>query len=481
MKLNRREALKLTGVTLGGIALSGSHNSLESNLSIQGEPDPSQRNSLFEALPVFPSGEILDPNEMRITFLGTSCIPRLSQECNSIYVEVGSGDTFVFDCGSGVIAKYNAMGIRLSKMNKIFLTHLHGDHMSDLTHIYCFGPSQDRRSPLFVWGPSDSGFVYTDPLGNSRGPYSDGTRSFCEKFREMLRWHTESFSFGATSYPAYQSIKPTRQSWGLPADPVPVGNDSDDDAYAIIPVELDWQKSGITPGDNVAYHNQATGVKITHFPVIHCRRGSIGYKLEWKGLSMIFTGDTKPNYYLIEQAAGVDVLIHEMVMPAKIWAEKNTGLSEGQTGWSQAFNYAVQVQNSSHTPQGAFGYILSQISPPPRLTVATHFQAADDTIDSALKSVRAHYPVGEITFAADFMVLNVSSSAIRQRRAVVSPYAFYPLGAMYAPTNSPKYWKWSDDAHTAKVPDAFAQIDMSRAVPAINPVTKEVNYREDGY
>jgi hypothetical protein len=31
-----------------------------------------------------------------------------------------------------------------------------------------------------------------------------------------------------------------------------------------------------------AYHNEATGVKITHFPVVHCRQVSIGYKLEWR-------------------------------------------------------------------------------------------------------------------------------------------------------------------------------------------------------
>jgi ribonuclease Z len=87
---------------------------------------------------------------LRITFLGTSLVPRLNQECNSVFVEVGSGDQFVFDCGSGVVAKYNAMGIPFSRMDKIFLSHLHGDHMDDLTHIYCFGPSLDRKSPLYV-------------------------------------------------------------------------------------------------------------------------------------------------------------------------------------------------------------------------------------------------------------------------------------------------------------------------------------------
>ena len=61
------------------------------------------------------------------------------------------------------------------------------------------------------------------------------------------------------------------------------------DAYAMVPIELDWSKVG-----GVAYDNKETGVRITHFPVIHCRKGSIACKLEWNGLSMIFAGDTRP-------------------------------------------------------------------------------------------------------------------------------------------------------------------------------------------
>jgi len=61
------------------------------------------------------------------------------------------------------------------------------------------------------------------------------------------------------------------------------------DAYSIVPVELDWRADG-----GVAHWNGDTGVKFTHFPVIHCRKGSIGYKLERKGLSLIYTSDTKP-------------------------------------------------------------------------------------------------------------------------------------------------------------------------------------------
>ncbi len=171
-----------------------------------------------------------------------------------------------------------------------------------------------------------------------------------------------------------------------------------------------------------------------------------------------------------------------MVMPAQTWAEKNSGLKPGDPGYQQSYNLALEVQNSSHTPQNAFGFIMSQLSPPPRLMVATHFQAQDDTIQSALRSVRNHSPVGELTFAADLMVINVSKTKIIQRRAIVSDYAFLPfLPQPLPPAGDPIYWKWGDDAHTYKVPDATAQLDMSSDIPPIDPVTGKVNYNPDGF
>ena len=481
MKINRREMLKTSAGAISGIVLGG--NSVRAFGNTPPSPDssdPSQRNSFYDALPIFPLGETLDPEEIRITFFGTSCIPRLSQECTSVFIEVGSGDQFVFDCGSGVVSKYNAMGILMSKMDKIFLTHLHCDHTSDLTHIYCFGASQDRKSPLFIWGPSDSNFTWYDPDGYPRGPFHDGVTTFCQHFREMNRWHTESFSFQPTAWS--NNKLPTQAQWGLKKPLQKVGDDPDTDGYAIYPIEMDWQAYGQVPGDNIAYQNPDTGVTIRHFPAIHCREGSVSFRLEWKDFSIVFSGDTKPNTHMLHHASGADVVIHEMVMPAQTWAEKNSGLKPGDPGYQQSYNLALEVQNSSHTPQNAFGFIMSQLSPPPRLMVATHFQAQDDTIQSALRSVRNHSPVGELTFAADLMVINVSKTKIIQRRAIVSDYAFLPfLPQPLPPAGDPIYWKWGDDAHTYKVPDATAQLDMSSDIPPIDPVTGKVNYNPDGF
>ncbi len=69
------------------------------------------------------------------------------------------------------------------------------------------------------------------------------------------------------------------------------------------------------------------------------------------------------------------------------------------------------VQNSSHTPQGAFGYLLSQIDPRPQLTVATHFPVADDMVECAKNSIEAHNPGivwgRDIICSFDLMVLKI--------------------------------------------------------------------------
>src|SRR5208337_4345321 len=110
------------------------------------------------------------------------------------------------------------------------------------------------------------------------------------------------------------------------------------------------------------------------------------------------TGDTKPNKYLIYQANGVDLLIHEMTTSPLVWTEKFTGLKPGDPGWDTAYSANTAVQESSHTVDKAFGYVLNQIATPPskapRLAIATHFPASDDTIGPSLQNVRAWYPQG---------------------------------------------------------------------------------------
>ncbi len=516
-KVTRRDALKLSALALGGLAAGSALPGIRAAQecpdpgSCYPTADPTQQYDYYDNLTnVYRPNDKNDPNialaadEMRITFLGSMVPPvRRAQQEMSIFVEVGpwifdpkhpddprygrATDSVVFDCGSGVCANYGAMNIQYSRMDKIFLTHLHADHMSDLTHLYCFGPGGGRFSPLYVWGPGRSG------VKNPKAPpeyYEDGTRDLCKHLRKAMRWCTESFSFQASAYDGY--TPPTKKSWGLPCAPVPVGDDPRDDGYALVPIELNWKKYGKREGDNVAYDNHETGVKITHFPVIHCRRGSIGYKLEWNGLSMIFTGDTKPEYMSVNNAIngnqGVDVFIHEMGLPPELWAMKNLHLDQPGSGpqWDAYVEDMTSVINSSHTPIGAFGYLVSQIDPKPRLTVATHFQTADDTVDCARNSILLHWPEmqwGQNFIASfDLMALKVTKSSIIQYRSEVPDFGFSPLVTTPNGLKPPKYWKWGVDSqgNRVKVGDPYAQIETATQIPETDD-NGNCNYRDDGY
>jgi len=390
-KISRRDMLKISGLGIGA-CIAG--NALGQVALASGDTQGQQ--TLNQG---FQPGTALGPDEMRITFCGTWYTPRINQACNSIFVEVGGGengtplDQFVFDCGSGVVAKYVALGVPYSRMDKVFLTHLHGDHMSDLTTIYCFGPASDRKSALNIWGPS----------GDTK---NEGTWVFCKKLQEMAKWHRESFSF------------------------LPTGYKGDGDGYDLKVKELRYMKN---PG--LAYHKN--GVKISHFPAIHARDGSISYKLEWNGISMVFTGDTKPNNYVLEHAQGVDILIHEMAAPADVWTTKETGLKPGDEGYYKVLALNAEVIENSHTLQSAFGYIMSQTRP--RLGVATHFPNDPDLIDPAYADIRCFYG-GDVTIATDLLVITINKDkTIQQAMAVVPDFPWYKGAPLKGALARPKY------------------------------------------
>lgn len=428
-EISRRDALKLSGAALGSLALPAWV------VSDAKAATPSSRNALFNKLSAFdPRMEPVAPDAMRISFMGTSVIERRAQQRMSLFVELGNGDSFVFDIGSGSVSNYVAMGVPWSKMRRIFLTHLHGDHTSDLTHIYCFGPQGDGKSPLYLFGPSRSripnpGFFNGSGSDQFHNPqyFEDGILDFAYHFREMNRWHTESQSFVGTRW---------KDGPGGPAAPA--------DGYDIYATELDWKTGesgnrwttsrylrdnpGFNAGKWIAYQNN--GVKISFFPAIHDRNGSISYKLEWKGLSMIFTGDTKPNHFLIDAASAgkpVDVLVSEIVVDPDVWVSKQSGITDPTDPTYQAgLLNAEAVQLNSHTPQKAFGYILNRLAnkgKAPRLAVGTHFQSEDDTNAWALEDIRAWYS-GEVAISTDLMVIDASRGSMQVRRASVSDYSW---------------------------------------------------------
>ncbi len=75
----------------------------------------------------FPNTERLGSDEMRVTALGTGLPTPITraQKSTAWMVELGNGDVFLFDIGTGSME--NLFGLRpdFSKIDKIFLSHLH--------------------------------------------------------------------------------------------------------------------------------------------------------------------------------------------------------------------------------------------------------------------------------------------------------------------------------------------------------------------
>lgn len=302
------------------------------------------------------------------------------------------------------------MGVPSSRMDKVFITHLHADHMSDLVALYCFGPAHDRKTPLHIYGPSGpflGGVEYKD----------QGTAAFCANLLALCKWHSDAMSFLQTGLKTGQ------------------------DGYQIVPHELRYRKD---PG--VAYSDG--DVLISHFPAAHDRDGSISYKLSFHGMTVVFSGDTKPTDWMLTHGKGVDVLIHEMALSVNAWVNHQAGLYPGDDNYDAAYQLMQEVQDNSHTPELALGETLAACKP--RLGVITHCHFNQDTFITAVDRVRKRYS-GPLAWAVDGVVLNLRpGQPIKQRMALIPDFGWdlatkvYPEAVMAKSKYDGPYAQFSD-------------------------------------
>jgi len=307
----------------------------------------------------YPGTEDLAPGEMRITACGTgmpSARPKQAAAC--FLVELGNGEKFIFDIGTGSAERLSALAIPMDYLDKVFIGHLHSDHFGDLDALWVGGVISNRQRPLRVWGPSGA----TPELG---------TKYAVERMQEMLTWDTAS-RLGNVNTRGQQ-------------------------------IELhEFDYKGI---NQVIY--QENGVTIRSIPAIHALDGPVSFILEWNGLKLAFSSDTYPNKWWIEHTKDADIAIHECFLPPALLVEKQ--------GWpvQDALNVGTQV----HTSPAMFGKVMSSIKP--RLAVAYHFFNDFDTRPEVERLVRMTYD-GPLALAVDYMVINVTKDDIKVRMAVIN-------------------------------------------------------------
>jgi ribonuclease Z len=111
--------------------------------------------SLSEQDVYYPGSEDIAPDEMRVVACGTgmpNARPKQAAAC--FLVELGNGDKFIFDIGSGSAERLSAMKIPYDYLDKVFIGHLHSDHFGALADLWIGGVIGNLIKPLRVWGPS---------------------------------------------------------------------------------------------------------------------------------------------------------------------------------------------------------------------------------------------------------------------------------------------------------------------------------------
>jgi ribonuclease Z len=319
----------------------------------------------------YPNTEDLNPDEMRVIACGTGMpTTRGAQAAACFLVELGNGDKFLFDVGSGSAERISSLQIPYDYLDKVFIGHLHADHFGSLAELFIGGALMGRHKPLRIWGP------------NGAVPEM-GTAYAVEGMERMLAWDLAGRA-GQVDFRGYRTEV----------------------------TEFDFKaENAVIYKDN--------GVVVRSWPAIHSIDGPVSFSLEWNGLKFVFGSDTYPNKWFLEYAKDADIAIHECFVAAPDIVNKLGFTPES----------ALKVGTQIHTAPEAFGKVMSEIKP--RMAVAYHFFNDFDTVTGVYERVRKTY-AGPLSLAQDFMVWNVTKDEIRTRMAVVEEATWSPPSASAA-------------------------------------------------
>ena len=315
----------------------------------------------------YPGTETLGPDEFRVTACGTgqpSVRPKQAAAC--WLVELGNGDKFLFDIGAQSMSRISALKIPMDYLDKVFIGHLHVDHMGDLPILWTGGMKMNRTVPLRVWGPSGA----TPELG---------TAAAIEGLKQFMLWDDVSLM---------GRLDARAMEWEVN--------------------EFDYK--GV---NEVIY--QENGVTIRSIPAIHAIDGAVSFILEWNGFKFAYSSDTFPNQWWMEHAVGADLAVHECFAPPEVLIEKQ----------NYEPTFALWLSTLGHTSPAQFGKIMAMTEP--RMAVGYHFYNDFDTQPIVLEQVRSTYD-GPMTLATDYMVFNVTRDDVHVRMAAVDQ-DIWPLPA----------------------------------------------------
>ncbi len=106
---------------------------------------------------------------MNITFLGTSSgVPTLARNVSSLALKLSQkAEVWLFDCGEGTQHQLIKSSIKSSQIRKIFITHMHGDHIYGLPGLLATLGLSGNSKGIDIYGPSNLKNFISSALKNS--------------------------------------------------------------------------------------------------------------------------------------------------------------------------------------------------------------------------------------------------------------------------------------------------------------------------
>jgi ribonuclease Z len=208
---------------------------------------------------------------IRVLLCGTSSPLPLRQAAKACTLVVAGGKLFVVDVGPESPENLALWRVPTPRVEAVFLTHFHSDHIGELGELNMQGWAQGRRQPLKVYGPAGLDQV----VAGFNAAYS-----FDRQYRHAHHNHGKGL---------------------LPLE-----------AAVMVPFPTDLVKPGEVPsGRSQVIHNEGgvtvTAIETDHRPVTP----AFSYRFAYKGRSVVITGDTVLNEGLTAAAKGADVLVSE--------------------------------------------------------------------------------------------------------------------------------------------------------------------------
>jgi|SRR5688572_1958181 ribonuclease Z len=213
---------------------------------------------------------ILESPDLHVVLCGTGSPLPDADRAGPCTAVIAGGEIFLVDAGPGSWERVDLANLPTAAVGTILLTHFHSDHIGDLGEAVVQSWIAGRARPLDVYGPPGTGKI---------------VEGFRAAYAQDAAYRMEHH--GADVLPAAAA--------GAIAHEVALGDAPD--AAAGLP-------------------ERPSGLRITMFRVDHEPVApAVGYRFDYRGRSVVVSGDTRPSRSLARHAKDTDLLVHEALDP----------------------------------------------------------------------------------------------------------------------------------------------------------------------